>query len=150
MGRPRNCEEVMQDLQERHQPFLKNGWQPLEISDEAVLHRLVRPDDIDSNTGKPKSSSFDNFGLSILVESSDFLPLNISEEVDKSEIFVAAVALSAEYFRSQGYEVYHDPHPDPLGNSQHPNHAQVVCKKTQSKTKGMKETCLWSVLPPGQ
>lgn len=144
-GYPRSCEEVKQDLQNRHQPFLDNGWSPLPIGENAVLHRLVREQDIDPKTQKPSKSSFSDHGLSVLVESKNY-PLDIRRYVEESD-FIGAVELSVEELKDMGYEICLDPHPDPLGKPQHTNHAQVVCKKTQGNTKTMRDNCKWSVRP---
>ena len=146
-GYPRSCEEVKQDLQERHQPFVENGWIPLDIDNDALLHRLIRQDDIDFNTGKPKSSVFTNHGISVYVESPNYPPFDIRHQVASNEKFVGAVVLKASFVKELEFEICHDPHPDPLGNPQHPNHAQIVCKKTQSKAKAMRDNCKWSVHP---
>jgi hypothetical protein len=145
-GYPRSCEEVKQDLQKRHQPFIDNGWNPVPISKDDVLHRLVRAVDIDPSTQKPSKSVFSNHGLSVLVESATF-PLDIRKCVEESDIFIGAVRLSVREIKEMGYEICLDPHPDPLGNLQHPNHAQIVCKKTQGNTKKMRDNCQWSVYP---
>jgi hypothetical protein len=145
-GHPRSCEEVKQDLQERHQPFINNGWNPIPIGEDAVLHRLVRANEIDPNTKKPSKSAFSNPGLSVLVESANY-PLNLRACIEESGVFIGAVQLNVEELKEMGYEICPDPHPDPLGNPQHPNHAQVVCKKTQGNTKKMRDNCQWSVYP---
>lgn len=146
-GYPRSCEEVKQDLQERHQPFVENGWTPLNLDNDVLLHRLIRQDDIDSNTSRPKSSAFTNHGLSVYVESPNYPPFDIRQQVASNEIFVGAVVLKASLVKELEFEICHDPHPDPQGNPQHPNHAQIVCKKTQSKAKAMRDKCEWSVRP---
>lgn len=145
-GYPRSCEEVKQDLQERHQPFIDEGWNPMPIGEDAVLHRLVREEDVDLDTQKPSRSSFSNHGLSVLVESANY-PLDLRKCVEESDVFVGAVQLSVEELKEMGYEICLDPHPDPLGGPQHPNHAQVVCKKTQGKAKKMRDNCKWSLCP---
>lgn len=130
-GYPRSCEEVKQDLQNRHQPYLDNGWFPVPIGEDAVLHRLVKEQDIDPKTQKPSKSSFSNHGLSVLVESRNY-PLDIRRYVVESGVFIGVVELSVEELKEMGYEICLDPHPDPLGNPQHSNHAQVVCKKLRA------------------
>jgi len=146
-GYPRSCEEVKQDLQERHQPFVEHGWTPLNIDNDAMLHRLIRQDDIDFNTGIPKSSVFTNHGLSVYVESPNYPPFDIRQEVANNKKFVGAVVLKASFVNELEFEIWHDPHSDPQGNPQHPNHAQIVCKKTPSKAKAMRDKCEWSVSP---
>lgn len=145
-GYPTSCEEVLADLQARHQPFIENGWSPIPIGENVKLHRLVREQDIDINVGKPSKSSFSNYGLSVLVESSTY-SLDIEKELQNDDRFVGAVSLDAEYVQALGYEIHLDPHPDPLGHPQHPNHAQIVCKKTQGNTKKMRDQCIWSFCP---
>jgi hypothetical protein len=144
---PRSCEDVKRDIEQRHALYQDNGWVPIPITKSAILHRLIRQEDIDPNTNKPKSSVFTNFGLSVLVEGENFPFLNIEEEVQNSPIFIAAIALEVEFLENFGFELYHDPHPDPLGRPQHTNHAQVICKKTQGAAKKMRD-CRWSVPPP--
>ncbi len=146
-GYPRSCEEVIEDLQERQKSSEEDHRQHLNIEEDAILHRLVRLDDVDSNTQKPKSCAFTSPGLSVLIESPLFPSLDVEKEIAESELFVGSVFLKASFVRAQGFEIYCDPYPDPLGKPQHPNHAQVVCKKTQSKAKAMKEACEWSVRP---
>lgn len=143
---PTSCEEVLADLQKRHQSFIQEGWEPVPVGEDAVVHRFVRQQDVDLNTGKPFKSCFSNYGLSVLVESPDY-PLDIGKEVQESNLFVGAVSLNAKFVKELGYEIYIDPHPDPHRNEQHSNHAQIVCKKTQGKTKRMREECIWSVHP---
>lgn len=143
---PRSCEEVLKDLEERKQRYAEDGCLPARISEKAILHRLIRSDDIDLDTQKPSKSTFTSHGLSVLVESED-CPLDIREEVENSSIFVGAVFLSVEDLLAMGYEIHPDPHPDPCGKPQHPNHAQVVCKKTQGNAKKMRDGCAWSVRP---
>lgn len=144
---PRSCEEVKQDLQKRHQPFVENGWTPLNLDNDVSLHRLIRQEDIDFNTSRPKSSTFTNYGLSVYVESPNYPPFDIRQQVASNEIFVGAVVLKASLVKELEFEICHDPHPYPQGNPQHPNHAQIVCKKTQSKVKAMRDKCEWSVRP---
>jgi hypothetical protein len=142
---PKSCEEVKADLQQRHKPFIEH-WSPKPIDDDAFLHRLVREQDIDKNTKKPSKSSFSNYGLSVYVESENY-PLNIRKCVKENDIFVGAVKLRAKDVEAMGYEICLDPHPDPKGNPQHPNHAQIICKKTQGNMKKMTNLCEWSVYP---
>jgi hypothetical protein len=144
---PRSCDEVMDKLEERHKPFKDNGWVPLEIEGDAILYRLVREADIDLNTKKPTPSSFDNFGLSVLVTSSNFPEFDVKQCVAERDIFVGAVALKASFMLELGYQICHDPHPDRHGSPQHPNHAQVVCKKTQGNKKKIRDMCEWVVCP---
>lgn len=145
-GHPRSCDEVKQELQVRHKPFIDKGWRPLPIGENAILHRLVRGQDIDPNTNKPSKSTFSNYGLSVLVDSENY-PLDIHKCIEESTVFVGAVQISAQELEGMGYEVYLDPHPDPLGRRQHPNHAQVVCNKTPGKTKKIRDICTWSFHP---
>lgn len=143
---PTSCDEVLADLQRRHQRFIDEGWLPVSIGEDAILHRLVRQQELDLNTNKPSKSCFANYGLSVLVESVNY-PLDIYKEVRRDERFIGAVALEAKFVLELGYQLYLDPHPDPVGNFQHPNHAQIVCKKTQGNTKKMRDYCIWSVDP---
>jgi hypothetical protein len=143
---PRSCDDVLQHLQQRHQPYVDSGWQPLEISDDAILHRLLKQNDIDPNTDRPKSCVFTNHGLSVIVEAGNFPAVDINRVVTADERFCAAVILKAVDVRRMEFEIHHDPHPDPLGNPQHPNHAQIVCTKTQGEAKVMKKSD-WSVPP---
>jgi hypothetical protein len=109
---PRSCEEVMDKLEERHKSFKDSGWVPLEIDGDAVLYRLVTEADIDLNTKKPTPSSFDNFGLSVLVTSSNFPEFDIKQYVTESDIFVGVVAIKANFMIELGYQICHDPHLD--------------------------------------
>lgn len=127
-GYPRSCEEVKQDLRERHQPFIDAGWQPQPIGEDAVVYRLIREQDLDFETRKPSKSSFSNHGLSVLIESANY-HLDLDRCLRESEVFVGAVQLDIQDLQDMGYEICLDPHPDLRGRSQHPNHAQVVCKK---------------------
>jgi hypothetical protein len=141
---PRSCDDVKKDLNDRHQLFPDVVLKP--IGEDAVLHRLVKENEIDCETQKPSKSSFTNHGLSVFVQSENY-PLDITKLVEESDIFVGSVQLDPAKLREMGYEICLDPHPDPSGNKQHPNHAQVVCKKTQGNTKKIRDDCKWSVLP---
>jgi hypothetical protein len=141
---PRSCDDVIKDLNDRQQ--LAPDFVPKPIGTDAVLHRLVKPEEIDPQTQKPSKSSFTNHGLSVFVQSENY-PLDIAKLVEESDKFVGSVQLDPEKLREMGYEICLDPYPDPSGNRQHPNHAQVVCKKTQGNTKKIRDDCKWSVLP---
>jgi hypothetical protein len=142
-GYPKSCDDVKKDLEERRTLFSQD-FELKSIGDNVILHRLVR--EIDPQTLKPPSSEFTNYGLSVLVESSNY-PLDICGLVEKDARFIGAVALDPQELEAMGYEICLDPYPDPLGNPQHPNHAQVVCKKTQGNAKKIRNNCTWSVNP---
>jgi hypothetical protein len=141
---PRSCEDVKKDLSDR-QKLLPN-LVPKQIGKDAVLHRLVKADEIDSQTQKPSKSSFSNHGLSVFIQSENY-PLDITKLVEESDKFVGAVQIDPSELQEMGYEICPDPYPDPSGNKQHPNHAQVICNKTQGNTKKIRNNCKWSVPP---
>jgi hypothetical protein len=144
---PRSCDDVKKDLSDRHEPFAETILKP--IGNDAVLHRLVISNDIDPQTQKPSKSAFSNHGLSVYIQSENY-PLDIAELaelIEESDKFIGSVKLNPEELQDMGFEICPDPYPDPSGNKQHPNHAQVVCKKTPGKTKIIRDNCQWSVIP---
>lgn len=148
MGRyPRSCDEVLSEINTRHESHIKSGWKPLAVDENAILYRLVKADNIDFNTKKPQRSDFDNYGLSVYVSSSNFPEINIAEILDEKSNFVGVVSISASLVVEMGFEILHDPHESKTGELQHPNHAQVVCKKTDSKKKLLRDKCEWVICP---
>lgn len=148
MGRyPKSCEEVLAEIEARHKIFVDNGWQPLIVNDQAILYRLVMQDKIDTNTNKPTPSDFDNYGLSVYVDSPDFPVIDITEVLANNSKFVAVVSIPASFMIELGFKIIHDPHPSRTGESQHSNHAQVVCKKTEGKKKQIRDKCNWVICP---
>jgi hypothetical protein len=138
------CRDVLDDIEKRRQKDSNGSYELAPLGDNVRLHRLVRRDAIDQNVGKPSKSTFSDPGLSVLVESSTY-PLDIAEAVEESSVFVGAVWLDASLVESLGFTIHLDPYPDPLGRQQHPNHAQVVCHKSQGITKKLRDHCEWSV-----
>ncbi len=148
MGRyPKSCDEVLAEIEARHKIFVDNGWQPLVIDSQAILYRLVMQNKIDTNTNKPTPSDFDNYGLSVYVDSPNFPEIDIAEVLANNSKFVGVVSISASLMIELGFEIIHDPHPSRTGESQHSNHAQVVCKKTESKKKQIRDKCNWVIRP---
>lgn len=148
MGRyPKSCDEVLAEIEARHKQFVDNAWQPLVVDKQAILYRLVMQDKIDPNTNKPTTSDFDNYGLSVYVDSPNFPEIDIKEILANNSKFVGVVSIPASLMIELGFEIIHDPHPSRTGEAQHPNHAQVVCKKTESKKKKIREKCNWFICP---
>ena len=144
---PKSCDEVLAEIEARHKIFVDNGWQPLIVDDQAILYRLVMQDKIDTNTNKPTPSDFDNYGLSVYVDSLNFPEINITEILANNSKFVGVVSIPASFMIELGFEIIHDPHPSRTGDSQHSNHAQVVCKKTTGKTNQIRNKCNWVMCP---
>ncbi|TYQ29178.1 hypothetical protein PseudUWO311_03345 [Pseudanabaena sp. UWO311] len=148
MGRyPKSCNEVLAEIEARHKIFVDSGWQPLVIDSQSILYRLVMRDRIDTNTNKPTPSDFDNFGLSVYVDSPDFPAIDITEILANNSKFVAVVSIPASFMIELGFEIIHDPHPSRTGEAQHSNHAQVICKKTQGKKNQIRDKCNWVICP---
>ena len=149
MGRyPTSCDEVYKDIDERHKKFINDGWKPLPVNNDAILYRLVLNDKYDFNTKKPSKSSFSDYGLSVYIECERY-PFNINsffETVDQDK-FIGVVKFIAKEIIDMGFEICADPHPDPFGNQQHENHAQIICKKTTGKTRKISEMCEWVIYP---
>jgi hypothetical protein len=146
LPRIRSCDEARQEIQGLHKKHIQQGWKSIPIPDDAIMHRLVRQCDIDPNTSKPHKNTFSDFGLSVYIEGSGFPKLDIRQEILNSNVFIAAIRLEKAFIDQFGFDIIHDPHNDILGNPQHSNHAQIICKKTQSITKRMRD-CDWSVPP---
>jgi len=144
---PKSCDEVLAEIEARHKVFVDHGWQPLVVDDQAILYRLVMQDKIDTNTNKPTASDFDNYGLSVYVDSPNFPEIYIAEILANNSKFVGVVSIPASFMIELGFEIIHDPHPSRIGEAQHSNHAQVVCKKTESKKKQIRDKCNWVIRP---
>ena len=142
---PKSCDEVLAEIEARHKIFVDNGWQPLVVDGQATLYRLV--DNINTDTNKPKTSGFDNYGLSVYIDSPNFPKIDITEILANNSKFIGVVSISASLMIELEFEIIHDPHPSRTGESQHSNHAQVVCKKTESKKKQIRDKCNWVICP---
>lgn len=147
-GYPTSCQEVKDDINHRHKPFINKNWVPAEIENEAVLYRLILKDRVDPNTQKPSKSSFSDYGLSVYVKSKNYPDFDIHELFKNHPAFykcVGVVKLTAKQVRDMKFEIYSDPHPDPFQNEQHPNHVQVVCKKTTGLSRQMANLSEWVI-----
>ncbi len=148
MGRyPKSCDEVLAEIEARHKIFIDNGWQPFVVDSQAILYRLVMQDKIDINTNKPTPSDFDNYGLSVYIDSPNFPKIDITEILANNSKFIGVVSIPASFMIELGFQIIHDPHPSRTGESQHSNHAQVVCKKTEGKKKQIRDKCNWVIYP---
>jgi len=144
---PKSCDEVLAEIEARHKIFVDGGWQPFVVDDQAILYRLVMQNKIDTNTNKPTPSDFDNYGLSVYVQSPNFPEINIKEILANNSKFVGIVSIPASLMIDFGFEIIHDPHPSRRGEAQHSNHAQVVCKKTGGKKQQIRDKCEWIICP---
>lgn len=150
------CQEGLDSFRERKRAFQSATLRELRVTKDHTLHRLIRENEIEPDTGRPKFKIFNDATLSLEVEGPEFPELDLrnlirekNRDLDPGKPkFVGAYLTSLEILTAPIYRTHHDPFPDSQGRQQTPNHAQIFCKKGNPVAREIVENGDWSLRPP--